>query len=577
MIEELHVRDLAVVEKADIRFRTGLVAVTGETGAGKSVLLGAIGLLAGARGDRDAVRAGAAQADVRARFLLPPAALRAISPILEEAGLDPCEDGALLVRRTLLASGGGRCWINGGPAPIQIARRIGERLVDFHGPHDNQSLLAPAFQLEALDSLAGNAALRAAYTEAWDALRVLQEKRNALQEGSDGSIAREIDLLRYQTSEIAAAELDPAADGDALRAAFAAAENGARILELGTAVCAALSDADGNAADAAGAAVRALSEMKGLGAPGAADWLARLEDISAALSDLSRDVSSALSAMDFSPERLAELEKRIDLVETLKHKYGRTVEDVLAFLATAEERLSSLENRGEILASLEGEIAAAEKNLRTAGAALSASRTKAAATLGAAVAKELADLGLANAGFSVAVQPAAKPTASGLDEVDFRFAPNPGEPPRPLRAIASSGEISRVMLALKTVLAAHDGIPVLIFDEIDANVGGEIAHVVGRKLASLGASRQVLCITHLPQVASCASSHFLVHKRIADGRTSTSIDELQGDARIDEISRMLGGERLTSVTRTHARELLTRGASAIGAPHPGKHAPKTGK
>ncbi len=563
MIEELHVRDLAVVEKADIRFGPGLVAVTGETGAGKSVLLGAIGLLAGARGDREAVRAGASQADVRARFILPPPALKAIAPILDEAGLDPCEDGALLVRRTLLASGGGRCWINGGPASVQVARRIGERLVDFHGPHDNQSLLSPSFQLEALDSFAGNAAQRSAYAAAWEALRALEEKRDALQEGSDGSVAREIDLLRYQTDEIEAAQLDPATDGDALRAAFAAAENGARILELGSAACAALSDGDGNAVDTTGEAVRALGEMKRLGAPGAADWLERLEGISSSLSDLSRDMSSALSDMDFSPERLAELEKRIDVVETLKHKYGRTVEDVLAFLDKSRERLSALENRGETLAALERELAEAEKRLRTAGAALSQTRAKAAGALGGAVVRELADLGLAGAGFSVAVESAAKPSASGIDDVDFRFAPNPGEPPRPLRAIASSGEISRVMLALKTVLAAHDGIPVLVFDEIDANVGGEIARVVGLKLAALGASRQVLCITHLPQVASCADSHFLVHKQTSNGRTFTSIDALDGDARVDEISRMLGGERLTSVTRTHAMELLKRRGRAL--------------
>ncbi len=563
MIEELHVRDLAVVERADISFAPGLVAVTGETGAGKSVLLGAIGLLVGARSDRESIRAGAARADVSARFALPSAALAAVAPILEESGIDPCEDGALLVSRSVSATGSGRCHVNNCPASVQTLRRIGEHLVDFHGPHDNQSLLSSAFQLEALDSFADSAALRAAYGEKWRALRELEERRDSLQSAaSGGSVEREIDMLRYQTREISEAALDPEADGDALREEYSAAVNAARILELGSAACAALSESDGNAVDAAAAAVRALEEMRDLSSRDAAGWLERLSALSEGLSDLSREIASSLSSFDASPERLAELEARMSLVENLRHKYGRTIPDVLDFLAKAGERLSELEGRGETLARLEGEIAEARKGVMAAGRALSASRRKAAAALGAAVVKQLSDLGLARAGFEANVADAAAPGPSGLDDVTFLFAPNPGEPPRPLRAIASSGEISRVMLALKTVLAAHDRIPVLVFDEIDANVGGEIARVVGRKLAALGRSRQVLCITHLPQVASCAATQFLVRKRVKGGRTETMIDRLDGEARVDELSRMLGGEKLTSVVREHARQLLASGAGA---------------
>ena len=569
MIESLSVRDLAVVEKADIAFGPGLNAVTGETGAGKSVLLSAIGLLTGQRADRSEVRAGAAQADVRARLVLPPPVIEALAPILDEAGLDPCEDGALLLRRTLSASGSGRCFVNNGPATVQTLRRLGERLVDFHGPHDNQSLLDPAFQLDALDAYGACAAERAACAEAWRALRALEARRDALQAGSDGSVAREIDLLRYQVREIEDAALDPARDGEELVAEYTAATNAARILELGSGACAALSEADGNAVDAVAAAVRALEEMRDLSSKDAAAWLDELRPLSAQLSDLSRDVSSTLSRLDASPERLAELEARMSLVENLRHKYGRTIPDVLAFLDASRARLAELEGRGETLARLEGEIRAAGAALRAAGRVLTEKRRKAAGALARAVVAQLADLGLAKAGFDVAVEPAA-PSASGLDAVAFGFAPNPGEPRRPLRQIASSGEISRVMLALKTVLAAHDRIPVLVFDEIDANVGGEIARTVGRKLAALGAARQVLCITHLPQVASCASSHFFVSKEVRDGRTFTSISPLAGEARIDEIARMLGGAGLTSVVRTHARELLETGA----APEPPSPAPR---
>ncbi|MBQ9727061.1 MAG: DNA repair protein RecN [Kiritimatiellae bacterium] len=557
MIEELSVRGLAVVEKADISFGPGLNAVTGETGAGKSVLLSAIGLLTGQRGDRAEVRAGETQADVRARIVLPPATLADVAPILEEAGLDPCEDGALLLRRTLSANGSGRCFANGGPATVQTLRRIGARLVDFHGPHDNQSLLDPAFQLEALDSFGACAAERAAYAERWAALRALRADAEALRGGDEGAVAREIDLLRYQVREIEEAALDPEADGDALRGDYAAATNAARILELGSGACAALSEADGNAVDAVAAAVRALEEMRDLSSKDAPAWLEELTDLSARLSDLSRDVSSTLSRLDASPERLAGLEARMSLVETLRHKYGRTVPDVLAFLGRAKERLAGLEGRGERLAALEKEIREADAAVRAAGRALSGKRRKAAGALAKAVVKELADLGLAKAGFDVRVEP-GEPKESGLDDVGFGFAPNPGEPMRPLRQIASSGEISRVMLALKTVLAAHDRIPVLVFDEIDANVGGEIARVVGRKLAALGASRQVLCITHLPQVASCAATHFVVSKEIRGGRTFTSIGPVEGEARVDELARMLGGEKLTSVVRRHAAELLSK-------------------
>lgn len=557
MIEELSVRGLAVVEKADIAFGPGLNAITGETGAGKSVLLSAIGLLTGQRADRSEVRAGEAQADVRARFALPPAVLETIAPILDAAGLDPCEDGALLLRRTLSAAGTGRCFVNGGPATVQALRRIGERLVDFHGPHDNQSLLDPAFQLDALDSFGACAAARAAYAGKWEEKRSIETRRDSLLGGDEGAIEREIDLLRYQVREIEEAAPDPEADGDALRDEYTAACNAARILELGSGACAALSEAEGNAVDAVAAAVRALEEMRDLASKDAAAWLGEATDLSARLSDLSRDVSSTLSRLDASPERLAELEARMSLVETLRHKYGRTIPDVLAFLARAKERLAELEGRGERLAALEADLAKADAAVRAAGRTLSEKRRKAAGALAKAVVAQLADLGLAKAGFEVRVE-LGEPRESGLDEVEFGFAPNPGEPMRPLRQIASSGEISRVMLALKTVLAAHDRIPVLVFDEIDANVGGEIARVVGEKLAALGATRQILCITHLPQVASCAASHFVVRKEVRGGRTFTAIEPLAGEARVDELARMLGGEKLTSVVRKHAAELLAR-------------------
>lgn len=555
MLESLSVRDLAVVESSDICFDAALNTITGETGAGKSVLLGAIGLVTGARADRTLVRTGSQQAQVRAVFQLPAPVLAHIAPILEEAGVDPCEDGQLLLSRTLNTAGSGRCTVNSCPASVQLLRRIGEHLVDFHGPHDNQSLLDPAFQLEALDAFGNCGDALAAYTAQWQAIRALEARRAELSGDAD-SLARELDMLRYQVREIEDAHLDPELDGEALTAEYRAADNAARILELGSGAVQALTDGEVNTADLLSAAVRALEEMRDLACPQAPDWLEELRTHSAALSDLSRDISSTLSAIDCSAEHLRELEERINLVESLRHKYGRTIADVLAFGATARTRLETLENRGETLAALERDLAEAQRRAAEAAAALSAARRRAAGALAEAVVQQLADLGLAHAAFTVNVDPAPALHPTGADDVSFGFAPNPGETMRPLRQIASSGEISRVMLALKTVLAAHDRIPVLVFDEIDANVGGEIARTVGEKLAALGESRQVLCITHLPQVAACGRRHFAVRKDIRNGRTCTSITELTPEARVEEITRMLGGAALTSVAREHARELL---------------------
>ena len=560
MIETLSVRDLAVVEKSDVSFSAGLNTITGETGAGKSVLLGAIGLLTGSRSDRSQVRANATQAQVRATFKLPEPVLALVSPLLEEAGIDPCEDGILLLHRTITANGGGRCTVNGCPATVQTLRRIGVHLVDFHGPHDNQSLLDPAFQLMALDSFGNCKPIREEYAAKWNAVRELEARRKELLGDNTESIARELDLLRYQVREIEDAHLDPETDGEALLAEYRSAANAARILELGSISTQALAEGEMNAVDLLAAAVRSLEEMRDLDCPKAAEWLDQLRSSTNAINDLAREISSSLSKLDCSPEHLQELESRISLVESLRHKYGRTIPDVLEFLKKAQTRLESLESRDQTLADLNREIAERTDLATAIAKKLSAARRTAADRLASAVKSQLADLGLARAGFQIEITPVAELRPTGADEVSYGFAPNPGEPMRPLRLIASSGEISRVMLALKTVLAAHDLIPVLVFDEIDANVGGEIARVVGEKLATLGKSRQVLCITHLPQVAACGHRHFAVQKHVAGERTFTQITCLSPEERIEEITRMLGGAALTSVTREHARELLSRSA-----------------
>lgn len=557
MIEKLTVQDVAVVESADIAFGPGLNVVTGETGAGKSVLIGAIDLLCGGRADHALVRQGAQQSAVMAEIVLPSEGEAAIAPLLEDAGIDACEDGRLILRRTISAAGSGRCLVNNCPATVQTLHRIGEHLVDLHGPHDNQSLFNPIFQLDALDAFGRCRPLRDAFAAIWRERRAIEQEREALA-GEGDAVARELDMLHDQIKEIAEAELSPDTDGDALVAEHAESANAATLLELGGAVLQGLSEGEASVVDLLAAAIRGFEDMQRHGSTEASAWAAEAKSASIQVGELAKAVASNLSRIDASPERLQWLEARMTLVQKLKRKYGGSVENVLAFLEKAQARAGEIAGRAGRIAELDAQIAAAGRRLDDAAAKLTAVRAKASGKLGTAVSAQLADLGLPHAAFRVDVAPAAADRESGRDMVEFGFAPNPGEPMRPLRSIASSGEISRVMLALKTVLAEHDTIPVLVFDEIDANIGGEIANIVGAKLAAVGKLHQVICITHLPQVAAWGRSHFAVTKHVEKGRTATRINPVEGDDRVDELARMLGGADLTSVTLAHARELLQK-------------------
>lgn len=555
MIDKLTVKDLAVVESAEIQFGPGLNVVTGETGAGKSVLVGAINLLCGGRADHSAIRRGAEQSTVMAEMSLPEQVLTNIAPILEDAGIDACEDGTLILRRTISANGSGRCLINNCHSTVQTMRRIGEMLVDMHGPHDNQSLFNPLFQLDALDSFGHCHEQRSKFAAVWREKRELVRQRNELA-GEGDAAERELDLLKYKIREIAEAELSPDTDGEALVSEHAEAANAGSLLELGNGVIQMLTDADGAVVDVLADITRHLDEMQRHGSIEAAEWVSEARSASIQLNELSQNISSSLSRIDASPERMQWLEDRMALVQKLKRKYGATIEDILTFYEKSQTRAIELESRGRIIDELDSQIAAAEKRLSAEAKRLSELRTAASGKLAKAVSRQLADLGLPNAAIDIAVSTAKTDSETGRDSVEFGFAPNPGESMLPLRSIASSGEISRVMLALKTVLAEHDKIPVLVFDEIDANIGGEIANNVGAKLFEASGSHQIICITHLPQVAAWGLSHFVVTKQVEDGRTLTHIRPVAEAGRVDEIARMLGGADLTSVTVEHARELL---------------------
>lgn len=557
MLENLKVSNLAVVANAEVHFAPGLNIVTGETGSGKSVLIGALGLVLGERADHGSIRTGAKELSVEAVFSADGS--KAVDSVLADAGLPPCEDGRLIVRRTVSTSGSGRVWINDSSATLATLRRLGEHLIDIHGPYDHQSLLSPDFQLAILDSYAHDEAERSAYAEAYSAWQSLLGEKADLESVANGSIEEEIDLLRYAVSEIDDAALT-SEDGDALVARHSEAANAGEIANVGGAVVDGLTDGEGSVFDMMATVQQRLQELSRI-LPEAGEWRDEIAEHAVAVQELSRTISDRLSRVEADPGLLEELEARLALVQRLKRKYGPTLEDVLKTRDARKERLDALLSREGRLAALDAEIAKALSVVRDKGSKLTKARSSAASRLGKAITAELSPLGFAQSLFSVGVAP-CEPTRTGCDTVSFAFAPNPGEGTMPLRAIASSGEIARVMLAVKSVLAEHDMIPLLVFDEIDSNVGGEVGRAVGLKLRALSKSHQIISITHLPQVAAYGDSHFAVAKSVENDRTTATIMPLSGEARAKEIARMLGGSDLTSVTLRHAREMLKNCADA---------------
>jgi DNA repair protein RecN (Recombination protein N) len=552
MLHTLRVKNLAIVETIRAEFGPGLNVVTGETGAGKSIIVGALGLVLGERADRSMIRAGEDRCGVEAVFGL--ADPSAVDTALEDMGLPLCEDGQLVLRRIVLASGTGKVLVNDAPATVQALKRIGTLLVDMHGPHDHQSLLSPEFQRDLLDSFGHLWKDRAAYDAAWQRVRALEARRRAL-EGDGEDTAERLDALRHQIREIEDAELTPGLEAE-LEQEHALVGNAQQALELADAVQRALTEDEGSAFDRLVGVQAALESLHGM-LPEAEAWLEEARAAAVQLQELAHAVAARAQNIEADPARLQWLDDRLTLVRRLKRKYGADEAAVLERLDQARAQCADLETRGETLAALERDRVAANAALRTAGDTLHAGRARAADALAEAITGELRDLGFPHGAFGVAIA-ACTPRADGMDDIDFAFAPNVGEPMRALRAIASSGEISRVMLAVKAVLAAHDRIPVLVFDEIDANVGGEMGTAIGEKLATVSRTHQVLCITHLPQVAAHGGTHHVVVKTVADGRTRTRMQPVAGAEREEEIARMLGGKARTRTSVQHAREMLAR-------------------
>jgi DNA repair protein RecN (Recombination protein N) len=556
MLLELRIRDYAVIDRLAVRLAPGLNVLSGETGAGKSIVVGALSLLLGERGSSEVVRAGADRAVVEGVFDV--GDRRDILELLEEQGVE-AEDGLLILRREVAAGGRGRAWVNGAASTAASLGELGRRLVDLHGQHEHQSLLRAEEQRAIVDAYAECAALARAVRSAHAAW--LEAQRRLLElERRRAEIEQRADLLRFQAEEIESVRVwegeEEQLDAEARRL-----EHAEELTRLSGALHQALYAAEDSVTERLGELRRTLDHLIRID-PQQAEARELLESAFYAVDELGRRMGEYAARVEHDPGRLEEIRRRKDVLFRLRAKYGPTLADVIATGRRAREELEALDRAALDRRALEKEEAEARAELERLAAELSQKRAAAAARLASEVEAILPELGLDGGRFRVVLEPLPEIGADGAESVEFRVALNVGFEPRPLARVASGGELSRVMLALKTILARLDRVPSLVFDEIDTGIGGVTAHHVGEKLRQVAECHQVLVITHLPQIAARADHHLRVEKLDAGGRAATRLTELAGEERVRELARMLGGDPDSAASLEHARELLGLAARA---------------
>ncbi len=553
MLSLLHIENIAIIESADISFDGGFNVLTGETGAGKSIVIDAISAVLGQRTSRELIRTGAKSALVTAVFTGLPAL-----PWLEENGFFQGDE--LLLQREIQGDGRNVCRLDGRPLTVAQLRELGRLLLDIHGQHDGQQLLDPACHLNYLDSFGRTAPLWEEYRRTYDTMSGLRKQIAAL-EMDETERSRRVDTLQYQIRELERADLKPGED-ETLDARRRVLRSAGKLMDAVQAAHDALSgneDSSGACdliADAEGA-VRSISR-----------YSAQLEGLEEKLSALRADADEAAELlsdfrreMEFSPEELDQLEGRLDVIYRLKKKYGQTVEDMLNYLERCRQELDQIQFADDTIARLEGELTKARKAARQAGEALSAARKEGASALQTRVQEELRQLDMPKVRFETEFAPSPGEDGmdqTGMDQVQFLMSANVGEALKPIQKVASGGELARIMLALKNVLAEDDGIGSLVFDEVDTGVSGRAAQKVAEKMADVARRKQVLCVTHLPQIAAMADAHFSVEKGERGGRTYTKVERLARPDREGELARLMGGGSVTDVLRQSASELLSR-------------------
>lgn len=553
MLVELAVENYAVVDRLRVRFHTGLNLLTGETGSGKSIVVDALGLLLGGRASGEMIRSGEDHASVAGIFEV--RNMGAVAAVLEPAGFE-IEDGELLIKREVLAGGKSRAFVSSRPATAALLRELAPYLGDIHGQHDQQLLFAAETQRGMLDAFAGADQMVAEVGESYQQLRAVEADRAEL-ERSEQEKLRLLDLWQFQRREIEGLRLKAGEDG-VLENERRVLQNLGRVLETAGAAYAALYDSPESAASLTKLAARKLEELARID-PALARIRESLQPAEIALAEASYALRDYLGGLEANPGRLEEIETRLAAIDKAKRKYGASIEEILSFLEQVARNIDAIEHASERIEALRVEGRKLKERYEALAAKLTGRRKEAAAKLARRVEAELRELAMERALFRVEVR-AAEASASGMDAVEFLVSPNVGEEPKPIDKVASGGEISRIALALKTCLAA----PVqssgpsrtLVFDEVDAGIGGSVAEGVGRRLKKLAAANQVLCVTHLPQIACFADHHYLVEKREQKGRTVATIEELDAQARTREIGRMLSGHELTKEALKHAERLI---------------------
>jgi DNA repair protein RecN (Recombination protein N) len=555
MIAELAIRNFAIIDHLQLQFEPGMNAITGETGAGKSIIIDALGAVLGERVGTDVVRGGAVSATAEAVFEVCEDHRVEVEGLLADLGIDP-EDGTVILSRQIQSAGRSTARINGRPVTVSSLSQLGSILVDIHGQSEHLKLLRASAQLDALDHYAGTQNLRDQVRDLARALRSVRESRARLRTGEREREQR-IDLLRYQADEISAAALEPGEDERLVneRSVLANAERIA--IDAATALEAIVPEDDGGAATRLRAALLSIQRIADVDAS-AAELVERANELVVLSDDLALDLRRYVETVESDPARLVQLEDRLDLIQKLKRKYGATIEEIEGHRERTETELEQLTGAGFDDAALAEDEAHLAAQLTPLLNKLTVERRAAADRLERAIDEAIAELGLGSAQVRIAIGPMPEVTETGGDAVEFLFAPNKGEPLKPLARIASGGETARLMLALKSVLAEGDRTPSLIFDEIDVGVGARSGQAVGDKLWSLTNGHQVIVISHLPQIAAFANAHFMIEKDEVGERTVTTVRKLEGDERLDELAEMIDGKPVSPESRAAAEQLMDR-------------------
>ncbi|MED4530654.1 DNA repair protein RecN [Metabacillus fastidiosus] len=563
MLAELTIKNFAIIESLTISFEKGLTVLTGETGAGKSIIIDAIHLLAGGRGSSEFVRYGEKRAELEGLFLLDDEK-HTVYEKCEQFGID-IGDGMVVLRRDISETGKSICRVNGKLVTIAILREVGQTLVDIHGQHDNQELMNEENHLSLLDQYGGNkiSSAKAVYMELYEKYDQLKRKINKFSQ-NEQEMAHRLDLIQFQLDEIEAAKLEPNED-EKLQIEKNEISNYEKMYDSLKNSYNAL-HGEGKGLDWIGLAMGQMEEISSIN-----DTLKEIsESVSNSyyqLEDLSYQLRNELDSLEFDPERLNFVESRLNEISHLKRKYGHSVEDILIYASKIEEEIETIVNKDSHLNKLMNELDSIEKDLLVEANNLTNVRTKCAETLTKEILRELKELYMDKTVFKVHFSPdnedgSIKFHADGADVIEFYLSTNPGEPLKPLSKTASGGELSRIMLAMKSIFSEHQGITSIIFDEVDTGVSGRVAQSIAEKIYRVSVGSQVLCITHLPQVAAMADTHLYISKSTNDGRTKTSVKPLGEEEKIREIGRMIAGVEVTELSREHAKELIALAHSA---------------